>query len=367
MSDLGGSTEDMLPDAAAVQTPPSPKLRSVMAFYKRAGMPSITDLGLDAMPGETSGEDDAQGDEPAAAAVPPPQDITGFPGERVSHIAYGFEGERWRIRNAVWVMAQSPLGEKVLAHIYAGGFRITFDAQAIASEKFQSFVNTVDRVIVLDSRASAERLVVDLALQASLASASRDGLFWDTAFSPPAALLVHRMATAYAASMQLQIAYELRTATTLPAHADKGAYWRLMARIQHRISGTFAQAAINDMALEQGAAAGAAIREFYHHASQRSRVDREVINFYKSLPQSTLKDPKAMTMGIDPTAAAYKLTFPGLVYAMTHDPEISLTAPENVAVAEEIDTAVQFLQGVRKNAGVKDREMWQIPHRHSLL
>lgn len=336
--------------------------------YNRAGAPNITDLGLDAhatdsTPLGTGSPDEA--DEDSALDLGSGQDQTGFPGERVPHISYGFEGERWRIRNAVWVMAQSPLGETLLRHIYQSGYRIGFDNMACSSEKLRAYANPHDRVIILDNRASPEHLVLQLAYQAAIGSAARDGLVWDTTTSPPSALALERMITAYATAIQLQICYELRTAKSMPAQADREIYWRLITKLHHRSSGTFAQAAINDMAVEQGAAAAAAIREFYLHTSARLKCDRAVIEHYNSLPQITLKDPKSLTLAIDPTTAAFKLKVPCMAYALQHDPKLDLSHPENLAVAEEIDTALQSLQAIRKNAGVKDKDSWHIPHRPS--
>jgi hypothetical protein len=334
--------------------------------YNRAGAPNITDLGLDAHatdsnPLGTGSPEDA--DEDSALDLGSGQDQTGFPGERVPHISYGFEGERWRVRNAVWVMAQSQLGESLLRHIYQSGYRIGFDNMACPSEKLRAYANPHDRVIILDNRASPEQLVLQLAYQAAIGSAARDGLVWDTTTSPPSALALERMITAYAISIQLQICYELRTAESMPAQADREIYWRLVTKLHHRSAGTFAQAAINDMAVEQGAAAAAAIREFYLHTSARLKCDRGVIEHYNSLPQSTLKDPKSLTLTIDPTTAAFKLKMPCMAYALQHEPKLDLAAPENLAIVEEIDTALQSLQAIRKNAGVKDKDSWHIPYR----
>jgi len=339
------TAEATLPDKPAALT------HSILKFYNRAGAPRIVDLGFDA---QTDTDEDEEAKERGS------QDLIGFPGERAPHVSYGFEGERWRIRNVVWVISQSELGQKLLDHTYRAGFRISFDSMVNTGEQHCNYLNYADRVIVLDSRASNDHMVAALALQLAFASAAVDGAYFDHGFTPPAALLAHRMAAAYAHAIQLQICFELRTSEGLPAKTDREMYWRLAAKEQPRLASGFAQAAINDMALTQGAAGAVVIREFYDYTALRKSYDAEVINFFRALPAAIMKDPKSMTTLFAPDAQALKLTFPFMAYALNHDPKLNLLAPANLGTSAEVVQAVAALQTARKNAGVKDRDSWQI-------
>lgn len=340
-------------EAQAAAPAPEAKPRSLAKPFNRAGAPSIADLGFDAQPDAAQGEE-----EPSTKSAA--NDLIGFPGERVPHISFGFEGERWRIRNVVWVIGQSATGQQLLDHTYRAGYRMGFDAMISTGERLVSYTNQADRVITLDSRASTEQLVVMLAYCLSLASAGIDGVFYDSTMMPPAALIANRMANAYAIAVQMQVCHELRTSPTLPENTDREVYWRLLAKEQPRLSSAYAQMAINEMALTGGAAMAATIREFYDHKTQRERYDIEVVNYFRALPLTVLKDPKAMTAGFDPAAQVFKLKLPGMTYALNHEPKLELKDPVNLASSAAIAEAVTALQAARRNAGVKDRETWHV-------
>lgn len=342
---------DPIEPTASAPAPAGNTARTIGKLFGRAGAPSIVDLGFDAQ-AEADTEDELR-DQTA-------KDLIGFPGERAPHISFGFEGERWRIRNVVWVVGQSDLGSKLLDHTYRAGYRISFDTMTLAGDRLTSSHSIADRAIVLDSRASNEQMVVALALRLAFCSAGIDGTYYDASFTPPAALLANRMAAAYAHAMQLQVCFELRTSPHLPATADKEAYWRLAAKEQPRLSSAFAQSAINTMALEQGAAAASVVREFYGHGSLRNRYDIEVINFFRSLPASLMKDPKAMVGAFDPSAQSFKLTFPAVTYATSREPKLVLNDAARMGASAEIVEAVAALLTARRNAGVKDRDSWQV-------
>lgn len=346
---------DITPAPQADTLPVKPK-RSLLAPFNRAGAPSILDLGFDAQPGAGEAEADRQ-DELLEQTS---HDLVGFPGERIGHISYGFEGERWRIRNAVWVVAQSSTGVTLLDQIYRAGYRISFDPMVNCGEYLESFVNIHDKAICLDSRANPEQLVAMLSHNLGVAGAAIDGTFFDSSMSPPAALLAHRMAMAYALSASLQVAFELRESPTLPNKADRDAYWRQCSKDQSRMASAFAQTVVNTMAISNGSAMAAAVREFYDYGRLREKYDQEVINYYRGLPVSLLKDPKALTGGFDVMGHALNLKLPGLAYATRHDPKLDLLDPENLGAGQEIIDAVAALQQARRNAGVKDRDSWQV-------
>lgn len=343
------------PEVAPSGAPPLPQAaqRSLTKPFNRAGAPSIADLGFDAQP-DTGSETDEDTKSPTS------KDLIGFPGERVPHISFGFEGERWRIRNVVWVIGQSATGAQMLDHTYLAGYRIGFDGMVNTGERLQSFTNLSDRVITLDSRANPEQLVVMLAYALALGSAAIDGVFYDSPLSPPAALLAARLCNAYAIALQMQICFELRTSPTLPESSDREVYWRLIAKEQPRLSSGFAQMALNEMALTQGAAMAATVREYYGHKALRESYDTEVINYFRSLPANLLKDPKSMTGSFDPAAQVFKLKFPAVSYAVNHEPKLDLKAPANLAASTSIAEAITELQAARRNAGVKDRETWHV-------
>ncbi len=346
------------------ETPPAPQAdtalvkpkRSLLAPFNRAGAPSILDLGFDAQPGTDEAESGSQNELLEQTS----HDLIGFPGERIGHISYGFEGERWRIRNAVWVVAQSATGAVLLDQVYRAGYRISFDPMINSSEHLESFVNIHDKAICLDSRANTEQLVAMLSHNLGIAGAAIDGTFFDSSMTPPAALVAHRMAMAYALSVSLQIGFELRESPTLPDKADRDAYWRQCSKDQSRMATAFAQTVINAMAITNGSAMGAAVREFYDYGRLREKYDQEVINYYRALPASLLKDPKAMTGGFDAMGHALNLKLPGVAYATRHDPKLNLLDPEYLGAGQEIIDAVAALQQSRRNAGVKDRDSWQI-------
>lgn len=332
---------------------PAPPVRVLSKPFNRAGAPSIVDLGFDAQPDST-----ADVDEEIKSHTT--KDLIGFPGERVPHISFGFEGERWRIRNVVWVIGQSQSGQTLLDHTYRAGYRIGFDSMVNTGERLQSFTNIADKIITLDSRASPEQLVVMLSSCLALGSAAIDGVSYDSNMMPQAALLAARLANAYALAVQIQICFELRTAPTLPESSDREAYWRLVNKEQPRLSSGFAQMALNEMSLTQGSAMAAAIREFYDHATLRERYDAEVINYFRALPPSLVKDVKAMTVNFDPSASVFKLKFPGIAYAVNHEPKLDLKDPATLSASAAIAEAVTALQAARRNAGVKDRETWHV-------
>lgn len=346
---------DTIPASQADTALIKPK-RSLLAPFNRAGAPSILDLGFDAQPGTAEAEAGGQ-DELLKQTS---HDLVGFPGERIGHISYGFEGERWRIRNAVWVVAQSATGVVLLDQVYRAGYRLSFDPMINCSEYLESFVNIHDKAVCLDSRANTEQLVAMLSHNLGIAGAAVDGIFFDSSMSPPSALLAHRMAMAYALGASLQIAYELRESPTLPNKADRDSYWRQCSKDQSRMASAFAQTVINAMAVTNGSAMAAAIREFYDYGKLRERYDQEVINYYRGLPIGLLKDPKAMTGGFDVMGRALNLKLPGVVYATRHDPKLDLLDPENLGAGQEIIDAVAALQQARRNAGVKDRDSWQV-------
>lgn len=340
-------------DAPAIAAAPAPQVRHLSKPFNRAGAPSIADLGFDAQP-DNDDEDDARSKGGAA------EDLIGFPGERVPHISFGFEGERWRIRNVVWVIGQSATGQALLDQTYRAGYRMGFDSMISTGERLECYTNLADKVITLDSRASTEQLVLMLTYCLALASAGIDGISYDSSQHPPAALLAHRMANAYALGLQLQVCYELKNSPTLPETSDREVYWRLVAKEQSRLSSAYAQSAISDMAITQGSAMAAAIREFYDHKTLCERYDTEVINYFRALPQGLLKDPRALTAGFDPGAQAFKLKFPAMTYATNHEPKLNLKDPANMASSATIAEAVAALLVIRRNAGVKDREAWHV-------
>ena len=337
------------PETAA-EKPVVPRLMAPR--FNRAGAPSIADLGFDAEAGSETAE--------AGAFDQAADDLIGFPGERIPHISFGFEGERWRIRNVVWVVAQSPTGLSLIEHTYRAGYRLGFDGMTATSEKLGGSVNPVDKVITLDSRASLEQMVAQLSFLLGLGSAAIDGVSYDITMNPSAALQAGRLANAYALALQIQVAYELNQATTLPPNADREAYWRQAVAAHPRLTSAYAQMAINEMAISQGAAMAAALREFYDFKTLRDSYDTEVINFYQSIPPMAFKDPKLMNTGFDVAAMIYKLRFPSVTYAVAHDPKLLLTDPVNSSSCAAIAEAVAALQAVRKNAGVKDRDPWHV-------
>lgn len=334
------------------ETTPLPVKRSLLAPFNRAGAPRIADLGFDAQA--------ESGDNKDSVAINHAADVIGVPGERIGHISFGFEGERWRIRNIIWVVGQSTTGLALIDQTYRAGYRIGFDSMVSTGEQLQSFTNTQDKIISLDPRASSEQLVAMLILQLALASAAIDGLFYDSSFTPPAALAAHRMTMAYAHGLQLQVAYELRTATAIPDKSSREVYWRILSKELSRLSSGFAQMAVNELSITQGSAIAGAVREFYAHASLRQHYEAEVINYYRSLPAAILKDPKAMTASFDPAQVVYKLKFPGMLYAMTHEPRIDFANPKTSGAAQSTVDAVAAMQQARKAAGIKDRDAWQI-------
>jgi hypothetical protein len=345
------STDPEPTEPAADTTPAKAPPHSIGKLFGRAGAPSIVDLGFDAQ-SEGESEDELR-DQTA-------KDLIGFPGERAPHISFGYEGERWRIRNVVWVVGQSDLGQQLLDHTYRAGYRLSFDTMALAGDRITHGHSIADRAIVLDSRASNEQMVLALAMRLGFCSAGIDGCYFDASMTPPAALLANRMAAAYAHALQLQICFELRSSPTLPAAADKEVYWRLAAKEQPRLSSGFAQSAINDLALQQGAAMATVVREFYAHGALRSRYDAEVVNFFRSLPASSYKDPKAMTGQFDPSAQSFKLKFPAVTYATSHEPKLNLADPANLGAGADVVEAVAALLTTRRNAGVKDKDSWQV-------
>lgn len=337
------------PPADPAEVPARPP-RSLLRPFNRAGAPSIADLGFDAQP--DNDDDDRSGTNPA--------DLIGFPGERMPHISFGFEGERWRIRNVVWVIGQSPTGLALIEHTYRAGYRIGFDGMVITGERLNYACNLQDRVIVLDTRATPEQQVNQLAYLYALGSAAIDGVSYDISLSPPAALKANRLANAYAVALQLQIMHELRQSTTLPASADKDAYWRLAEQAHPRLARTYAQAAVNDIALKQGSAMAMVLRDFYAQRDIKERYDTEVIKFYNSLSPATFKDAKLMNLGFDPTALAYKMNFQAPSYAVSHDPKLDLNDTMLNSVTPLIGEAIEKLYTTRRNAGVKDREPWHV-------
>lgn len=328
--------------------------RSLLGPFNRAGAPSILDLGFDAQPESDTAPEDTLMEQTA-------HDLVGFPGERVGHISYGFEGERWRIRNAVWLIAQSATGATLLEQVYRAGYRISFDTMINSGEHLQSFVNAQDKAICLDSRGTNEQLVSMLSHNLGIAAAAIDGTLFDHSMTPPAALVAHRLCMAYALSISLQIAFELRDSPTLPNKADRDAYWRQASKDLPRMASALAQTAVNTMALSNGSAMAAAVREFYAHGALREKYDHDVINYYRALPAILIKDPKAMILGFDVTTQSLKLSLPGVTYATKFDPKLVLTSPDNLGSSQEIIDAVAALQQARRNAGVKDRDSWQIP------
>jgi hypothetical protein len=339
---------------ASAQAPlaqPERPTRSLLRPFNRAGAPNILDLGFDAEP-EAGAE--------TLAPTQDQQDLASFPGERAPHVSFGFEGERWRLRNLVWVISQSETGQALLDQSYRAGYRVSFDTMTNTGERLLHSFNTLDKCLVLDGRGKPEELTVALALLLGFASAAIDGVSFDISMNPPAALLAHRMAAAHAHALQLQVCFELRTSKGLPASANKEAYWRLISKEQPRLSSGFAQAAVNALALSSGAAAAMAIREFYAHGGARASTDAEVINFYRALPPATYKDAKVLTGSFDPTAASLRLKFPGIAYACAHDPCLNLLDAQNTGADPAIAAAVAALHEQRKNAGVKDKDSWQI-------
>ena len=104
----------------------------------------------------------------------------------------------------------------------------------------------------------------------------------------------------------------------------------------------------------------AAIREFYEHKTLRERYDIEVINYFRALPATLLKDPRALTSSFDPPNQIFKLKFPGMTYAVNHEPRLDLKNPANLASSPAIAEAVAALLTLRRNAGVKDRDPWHV-------
>lgn len=341
------------PEAPALVVAPD-RTYTLLHPFNRAGAPRISDLGFDA-----GAQEDGAGDETEGHTDP--DGLLSIPGERIGHISYGFEGERWRIRNLVWVVGQSRTGLALIEQAYRAGYRIAFDTMVSSGEKVGHFLNPQDKIILLDIRATPEQQVAMLTLGLAATSAVLGGLSYDSSHTPPAAIAVHRMAMAYAHSLQIQVAFELRNAETLPEKVQRDAYWKLVSQQLSRMASGFAQMAVNEMALSQGSAMAGAIREFYGTPALRVRYEREVINYFRSLPPLIVKDPKAMTAGFDPANLVYKLAFPGMGYALTHDPKIVLTDPANLSAEAATVEAVAALLQARRAAGVKDRDPWQIP------
>lgn len=345
-------TDTDAPSLAPSLPSAQPEKASLLRLFSRAGAPSIADLGFDAQP-----------DPMADGKLPVDSDSgeqIGFPGERVPHISYGFEGERWRIRNAAWLIGQSATGLILLDRTYRAGLRICFDAMISTGETIQSYVHVQDKIVTLDNRATLEQSVLHLAYNLALACSMIDGVFYDNTFSPPAALLAHRMATANAHAILLQVCFELQTATSIPDEKSRKTFWHMASKNAPRLASAYAQLALNELSMTQGSAMAGAIREFYSHAGLREKADCEVINYFRALPAAQFKDAKSMTGSFDPVAQSYKLTFPGFTYAMAHDPKLNLLSLENVASSAAVAEAVQSLQTTRRNAGVKDRETWHI-------
>lgn len=332
---------------------PAPVVHSLSKPFNRSGAPSIADLGFDAQP-DNEEEDDL------AKKKSSGEDLIGFPGERVPHISFGFEGERWRIRNVVWVIGQSATGQMMLDQTYRAGYRMGFDSMISTGERLECYTNLADKVITLDSRASTDQLVLMLTYCLALGCSAIDGVSYDSSMHPPAALLASRMSNAYALGLQLQVCFELKNSPTLPEASDRETWWRMIAKEQPRLASAYAQSAISDMAITQGSAMATVIREFYAYKPLLERYDVEVINYFRSLPQSLLKDPRAMTAGFDPGAQSFKFKFPGMNYAVSHEPKLNLKDPVHMASSAAIAEAVAALLVIRRNAGVKDREPWHV-------
>lgn len=337
----------------ALQTPPQPasKQRSLVGPFNRAGAPSILDLGFDA--------EAAQAGEMEVAEHG--NEIVGVPGERVPHVSFGFEGERWRIRNVAWLIAQSKTGVKMLETVYQAGYRICFDAMAFSGERFGSALNLADKVISLDPRANLEKLVLTLAYQLAIATETVNGVVMGLQLNPAAALLTHRLLSANAHATVLQVAFELKTATTLPAKSKREMFWELAASEQPVLAAAFEKAATNAMALDSGLAAAEAIRAFYNSAELRLKAGAEIINIYRALPPAAFKDAKLMLLGFNAEDITYKFKLPGVGYATKHEPKLNLADSRHSGVFPETLEALTLLQTTRRNAGLRDREAWTLP------
>ena len=340
-----------LAPSLATQDIPSAPPRHLAPLFANAGLFRIEDLGFDAS-GENSTASIAKADDTAS--------IYNIPGERVGHISYGYEGERWRIRSLVWVVAQSTTGQKLVETAYHDGYRIAFDSMSNAREEAMASINPGDKVIILDSRTSPTLTTCMLIHQLALANAAIAGIDYSSDMTPPAALIANRMASTYAASLLIQTAYELRTSETLPKGTNREAYWQEITPLFKPYMDAFCRAAVNDMALAQGTAMASALREMYKTPSFLEKYDINVVNYYRSLPPGIFKDAKAMTEKFDPTSVAYRLALPCMVYAMTHDPKLDLTSPSCTATSVTVADAVASMQQLRRAAGIKDRDPWQI-------
>lgn len=337
----------------STDSPPHEGTRSLVAPFNRAGTVSLLDLGFDAEGGshQTLDEDGHEGS----------SDIIGFPGERVSHVSYGFEGERWRLRNVAWVIAQSKMGELLLDKTYRSGYRISFDRMAFPGERVGALSNLQDKCISLDPRTPTHLLLPLLVTQLAACANEGTGLQMGLALTPPAALMTQRLVTADAEAAALQVAWEIRHCTTLPAKANHEAYWAVAKARQPQLAALFESHAQTPMAVESGMAAAAVIRGFYQSAELRAKNEQEVLLRYRALPQAAFKDPKIMSVVFNEKDMSYKFALPGVGYALSHDPKLNLGDSFNKGIFASSQDVLNILQSARRNAGVKDRENWNLP------
>jgi hypothetical protein len=335
-------------------TTPEVGLRSLSLLFGRAGAPNILDLGFDA-----SDAENPTLEEESERFGNSEQNL--FADERVSHISFGFEGERWRIRNAVWLLAQSKLGSRLLNDTYRAGYRIAFDSMAFANETLGASCNTTDKIICLDSRADSVQLVLLLAEQLTFALNAINGLICDTSLTPAAALLTERLLRADAISATLQVSTELATSTVLPKVTDNLQYLRIAEARFPLMAKAFTEAAISPLAIETGEAQAAAIRAFYRSPQKRLISENCVITRYRALPESVFKDPKFMLIGFNASDITYKFALPGIAYATSKDPALKLSTPFNCGVFSSTLDSLNYLQNIRRNAGLRDKETWALP------
>jgi len=335
------------------ESEPLPGARSLVTPFNRAGSLSLLDLGFDAENGSHHSSDEDGQDSGS--------DIVGFPGERVSHVSFGFEGERWRLRNVAWVLAQSASGQKLLDLTYRAGYRISFDRMAFSGERLECLTNLQDKCIALDPRTPPPMLLINLTTQLVAAANASNGLVLDLTLTPPAALLANRLVMADAEAAVLQITWELRQSTTLPAKANREIYWETARQRQPALAATFEAHAQSAMSLESGMAAAAVIRAVYQSPKLRERSENEVLQTYRALPPSLFKDPKFMIIPFNDKDISYKFALAGVGYALSHEPKLDLSDSLNKGIFSASQDVLNLLQSARRNAGVKDREVWNLP------
>ncbi len=339
-------------DEAQYVTLHDPHPLDVAGRFSQAGLPHLSDLGLDA-----NVSNSPEGQKQLTAET---EQLINIPAERLSHISFGFEGERWRLRNLISLIGLSATGLLLIDQTYQAGYRICFDGMATPHRTMDTSMNVMDKVILLDPRAQAADQIMDLILMLGLANAALGGVYFDYLMMPTAALHAQRLALAYARALQIQVCFELQTVPTMAGLPPNESYWAKLNQCCPLETEAFHSAAMNELALNHGSAMANAIRTFYNTPANLQQSDCDVINYYRALPPLLYKDAKNMTVGFESQTLAYKLPFPSVVYAITRDPKLNLTDPLYNRATQEIVQAISELQQMRRTAGIKDRDTWQI-------